>query len=67
MYLIAKFEKKIKAISDISTKFTETEISLIFDDDILGFLSSHKEYKTRNVIKTTFQTNDIIGIEIYLI
>ena len=66
MYLIAKFEKRIKDNS-ISESYSESEIVKIFETDISDFLTSHKEYKTRNVMKTSFQTIDMIGIEIYLI
>ena len=69
MYLIAKFEKKVKDLSKVSVKIPESEkeISSLFEDDVLNFLSSHKEFMKRNVMKIPFQTVDMIGVEIYLI
>ena len=70
MYLIAKFEKKVKDLLKIPINIPETEKEIydIFNEDIKLFLFKHRDdYLPSEIMKICFQTTEKIGVEIYKI
>ena len=66
MYLIAKFEKKLKDLVQIPE--TEKEIYDMFNIDVNNFLELKKdEYHYGQIMRIPFITKDIVGVEIYKI